>query len=311
MAKLKRFSGTPVSEGVRIEVGKYTVFAVRNVKKDITIRMRREPRSLLRTCMRIPFLRGATRFIRDIVRLFDGLGESAELRPHRPIRGTRVERSIARILHVHPQTIVTLVSAVLIPLILFAGVYAAPEGAEAFLRNHFSLSRAQLNGAVCAVRIVGVLLSIGFIGRLRVVRRLLMYKGAINKLINCYECKDEISMHTAAQYPIHTRRSEGTFMIIVLVISMVLFTWLRIDHIILAALARILVLLGVAAVVNEPFSALEAAELTLPVRIVRAPMDLLQHITVLEPHPQMLEVAVCAFQAVLGEQEQESEVNSL
>lgn len=309
MAKLKRFSGTPVSEGVRLEVGKYTVFAVRNVKKDITIRMRREPRNLLRTCMRIPFLRGATRFVRDIVRLFDGLGESAELRPHRPIRGTRVERGIARLFRVHPQTIVTLVSAILIPLILFACVYAAPEGAEAFLRNHYTLNRARLNAWVCTVRIIGTLLSIGLICRLRVVRRLLMYKGAINKLINCYECKDELSLTNAARYPIHTRRSEGAFMLTVLIISMIIFSMLRIDSIILSALARILVLLGAAAVVNEPFSALEASELTLPVRITRAPMDLLQHITVLEPHPQMLEVALCAFEAVLDEQE--SEVNSL
>ena len=45
--------------------------------------------------------------------------------------------------------------------------------------------------------------------------------------------------------------------------------------------------------------------MTLPVRITRAPMDLMQYITVLDPTEQMLEVAVCAFQAALGENDNE------
>jgi len=305
MAKLRRFSGTPVSEGVRLEVGKYTVFAVRNAQKDISVRMRREPRKLLRTCLRIPFLRGITRLIRDIIRLFDGISESAELNPNRPVRGTQAEKRIAKVLKVHPQSIVAWTSAILIPLILFAGLYAAPEGAEAILRDKFTLTRAQLNGIVCAVRIMGALMSIGLIGRLRVIRRLLMYKGAINKAINCYECKDEISIENVARYPIHTRRSEGTFLICVMILCMICFAWIRVDSILLGALVRIGIALAVAAVFNEPFAALESADMTLPVRITRAPMDLMQHITVLEPTEQMLEVAVCAFRAALGENDEE------
>lgn len=301
MAKLRRFSGTPVSEGVRIEVGKYTVFAVRNAKKDISVRMRREPRKMLRTLMRIPFVRGATRLFRDIFRLFDGLAESVELNPNRPVRGSKAERTFARLFRVHPQNVVAFTSAILIPLLLFLGMYAAPEGAEAFLSNHFLLSRARLNGIVCAVRIVGTLAAIAFICRLRVIRRLAMYKGAINKLINCYECHDEISMEAAEDYPIHTRRSEPAFLLTVMIFSMIIFSWIRLDNILLTLLARIVAVILVAAVINEPFASLEGSEMTLPVRIVRAPMDLLQHITTLEPHPQMLEVAVCAFQAALGE----------
>lgn len=301
MAKLRRFSGTPVAEGVRLETGKYTVFAVRNAQKDISVRMRREPRVFLRTCMRIPFLRGVVRLLRDIIRLFDGIGESAELDPHRPVRGSSAERSIARMFRIHPQSIVTLTSAILIPLILFLGIYAAPEGAEALLLNHFILSRAWLNGIVCALRICGTLLSIAAIGRLRVIQRLLMYKGAINKVINCYECKDSISVQSAARYPIHTRRSESAYLLSLMILCMIFFSLIRTEGLWLTLMIRIGVILLTAALFNEAFSALEAAEMTLPVRIVRTPIDLLQHITTLEPDPQMLEVAVCAFEAVLSD----------
>ena len=74
-------------------------------------------------------------------------------------------------------------------------------------------------------------------------------------------------------------------------------------------LLRILIVLAVAAVFNEPYSALESSEITLPVRIVRAPMDLFQYLTVLEPDARMLEVVVCAFNAALGEET--NEVNAV
>lgn len=305
MAKLKRFGGTPVSEGVRLEVGKYTVFAVRNASRDISVRMRREPRKLLKACMHIPFLRGATRLARDIVRFLDGLGEAAELNPHRAVRGTKAERAVARAFRVHPQSIVTLLSAILIPIIAFACLYAAPKGAEAFFQDYFSPTRAQLNWLVCIVRIAAALTGVGLVCRLRVINRLCMYKGAMNKVLNCYECRDEISMENAARYPIITRRSEPVFLMGVLIISLILFTFIRTEGVLLTALVRILIVLAVAAIFNEPYSALESADMTLPVRITRAPMDLMQHITVLEPTAQMLEVAVCAFQAALGESDKE------
>ena len=305
MAKLKRFSGTPVSEGVRLEVGKYTVFAVRNAQRDMSVRMRREPRRLLRICMHIPFVRGVTRLLRDIIRFFDGLAECAELNPHRPVRGAKPERGIARFLKVHPQSLVAFSSAILIPLILFAGLYAAPEGAEAFLQDRFELTRAVINGVTCAVRVIGMLVSVGIICRLRVIKRLCMYKGAINKAVNCYECRDELTMENIARYPIHARRSESAFVLSVLAVSMVLFALVPVMNPFITIGLRILIILAVAALINEPYSALEAAKPVLIVRIIRAPMDLLHYITTLEPHPQMLEVALCAFEAVLAEPEKE------
>lgn len=314
MAKLKRFSGTPVSEGVRLEVGKYTVFAVRNAQKDISVRLRREPRKLLRTCMRIPFLRGITRLLRDIIRFFDGLSESIELNPQKNVRGTAAEQGIARALKVHPQTIVAWTSALLIPICIFLGFYAAPEGAEALLLARFSLSRSTLNGIVCAVRIFGALLCIAAITRLRIVKRLSMYKGALNQALNCYECRDEITAENVARYPIHTRRSESAYLICIMILCMICFCWIRTEGVLLTLAVRIGITLLVAALFNEPYSALESADLSLPVRILRAPIDLMQYMTTLKPNGQMLEVVICAFEAVLSEENQakdDKEVNSL
>ena len=311
MAKLRRFSATPVAEGVRLEVGKYTVFAVRNEEKDVSVRVRREPRVLLRTLFRIPFVRGAVRLIRDVLRFFDGLGESAEFTPQRPVRGSKAEQAIASFLHISPQTLATLTSAILIPLIAAVCLYAAPAGLDHLLQRYFTIPRVWINIAVSAARAAGFLVGAGLLGRLRVFRRLLMYKGAINQVINCYECHEEVNAENAAKFPIHTRRSESAFLSCVMCISFFFFPLILPQGIALTALWRVLIILAVAAVLNEPFSALEDAKLTLPVRIARTPIDLLQHMTTMEPHPQMLEVAVCAFDAAMGKlgSETETEVN--
>ena len=209
MAKLKRFSGTPVSEGVRLEVGKYTVFAVRNEDKDISVRIRREPRKVLRTLLRIPFLRGIVRMLRDIYRFFDGIAESAELHPVKVHQGSAFTRKTAQILHAHPQSVCTFFSFCLLPVIAFLTLYAAPLGAEALLYDLTALPRPYINAIVCAFRIVSMLFGIWCAGRLRVFKRLLMYRGAINRAVNCYECRDEITVENAMQYPRKSRRITG------------------------------------------------------------------------------------------------------
>ena len=309
MAKLKRFSGTPVSEGVRIEVGKYTVFAVRNEDKDISVRIRREPRKALRTLMRIPLLRGITRLLRDIYRFFDGMNESAELHPQKAVQGGTFTRKTAKFLHVHPQSLCAFFSFCMIPVLAFLMLYAAPMGAEALLFDLTDLSRPWINAIVCAFRIVSLLTGIWCAGHLPVFKRMLMYKGAINQVTNCYECRDEITVENAMQYPRKSRRSEAGFLAGVAVCSIILFAFLKIDNIFLSALARVLIIFGAAALFNEPYAALEEAELNIATRIVRAPMDLIQHMTTMTPNAQVMEVAVSAFQAALGEGDEEVNEN--
>lgn len=309
MAKLKRFSGTPVSEGVRIEVGKYTVFAVRNEDKDISVRIRREPRKALRTMMRIPLLRGITRLLRDIGRFFDGMNESAELHPQKVNQGGAFARKTAKFLHVHPQSLCAFFSFLMLPVIAFLALYAAPLGAEALLYDLTTLTRPWINAIVCAFRILSLLAAVWCSTRLPVFKRLLMYKGAINQVTNCYERRDEISVENAMKYPLQSRRSEAGFLAGIAVCSIILFAFLKIDNIFLAALARILIIFGVAAVFNEPYAALEDAPMNLATRIVRAPMDLFQHMTTMEPNPQIVEVAVSAFQAALGKDDEEVNEN--
>lgn len=304
MAKLRHFDGSPVSEGIRVEVGKYTIFAVRNTDRDISVRQRREPRRAMRAVMHIPFARGAARLIRDIVRLFDGLNECRELKPLRPVHGTKAEQAIASALHVPAQSIVTLVSAILIPIIAFACLFTAPLSAQHLLNRYVELTNIQLGLVMAFVRSFCFLFAVWAVGHLRVMNRLLVYKGAFNKALNCYECRDDVTVQNAKQYPRFARRSESAFMISVVIICFFLFPFIRSANPIVYAITRVVVILLTAAIWNEPYSALEAAALTMPVRVIRAPFDAIQKMTTIEPDKRALEVAVCAFQTALGEIEE-------
>jgi len=309
MANNIHFRSSPVAEGVRLEIGRQTVFAVRNEKRDISIRIRREPRRFVRTAMRIPLLRGIVRLFMVIYTFLDGLNECAELRPHRNVKTNAFERALARMLHVSVQSLAMFQSALLAPLILVTLLILAPAGAEIFLHSTFDLSRAWTNGIVCAVRIFGMLVSIWSVGRLRGFNRLLMYRCAINKTLNCCECNEEPTIETVACYPRYARKSEAAFVIIVLIITLALSCCVRTEHVLWRMLARIGILLGVAAAVHEPLHIIEEAEVTPFITLIRTPYDFFQYMTTLEPPIQVLEVAVCAFRAGLDLPETEEERN--
>lgn len=309
MAKYIHFRSSPVAEGVRLEIGRQTIFAVRKEDRNIAVRKRREPRKFLRSLMRVPLLRGIVRLILSIYLFMDGLVESAELRPQCYVRTTKIERFIARILHVRPQSLVLFGSGLLTPIILGLFLLAAPRGAELLLLNSFTLTRAATNTIVCIIRILGLLISIWCLGRLRGFNRLLMYRCALNKVINCCECNEDPTIENAAGYPRYARHSEAAFIISVLIVTFALISCVRVEGVLASIAARIGILFGTAALLHEPIYALERAKINRVTRLLRVPYDFFQRMTTLEPPLQVIEVAVCAFRAGLDLPGTEEEAN--
>lgn len=85
MAKLKRVSGFPVAEGVRLDVGKYTILAVRNARKGhIAAHAPRARAGSPARSSASPLRAASPRLALDVARFFSGVSESAELDPQRP-----------------------------------------------------------------------------------------------------------------------------------------------------------------------------------------------------------------------------------
>ena len=300
MARKKRtlMSATPVAEGVRFRIGSATAFAVRRENKDVALRIRREKRPLRRLVQRIPFVRGMARLLLSVGDLIDGISESAELEPQRVIRGNRLERGFASLFRVHPESLVAFGSGLMVPVLLVGMMLALPMAIETFALPKVQLTRVQINAVMCAVRVLCTLMAVWMTGQLRVVNRLCMYRGAINKVLNAYEthrATPDIE-ETCAASRIY-RRSDAAFLVAVLAASLAAFTLIRTFTLPIQILVRVLIVFAAAGIVNEPIYLLERFTPANPLSVLRAPLMWLERLFVVEPHSQMVEVALCAFKA--------------
>ena len=288
----------PVAEGARFSVGSATAFAVRREEKDIALRIRRERRPLRQALSRMPFARGMQRLALSTFGLIDGISESAELEPQRIAKGTKGERSFAELFQFHPEKLVALGSGILIPIILVALICGLPMAVERWILPNFDLSGGWTNAVMCVCRILGAWLGLFLCGHLRGVKRLCMYRGAINKVLNAYEsARRAPTLDEVLEAPYIYHRSDAAFLMVVLALSIVAFTLIRTFTLPVQLLVRVLTVVAVAGIVNEPIQALERLKPTHPLSRLLVPFTWLERMFVIEPHSQMAEVALCAFNA--------------
>ncbi len=296
---ISEISANPVSEGVRFTLGGATAFAVRQESKDVALRIRRGGHTARQTLARIPFVRGIARFIYGVADLMGGLTESADLAPQRITRGFAWEQCLARWMRLRPESMIAFGSGVLAVIILAGLLFALPLGIEKLVYlNPYPLPRPAENAIVCLSRIIGLLLSLALVARLRVMRRLRMYQGAINKVINTYQGGGgHVTVEAAKDAFYLSPRCDMAFITLVLCLSIAAYAAVRTYTLPVQLLVRTLMTLAIAGVVNEPVAALERLSPDAPAAPLIEPMLWLQRLFAAEPHEQMVEVAVFAFNA--------------
>ena len=296
---ISEISANPVSEGVRFTLGGATAFAVRQETKDVALRIRRGGQPGRRVLSRIPILRGMGRFVFGITDLVGGLSESADLEPQHITRGARWEQTAARWMRIRPESMIAFGSGILLVVILAALLFGLPMGVEKLVYlNPVPLPRYVENGIVCLSRIAGLLGALAIIPRLRVLRRLCMYQGAINKVINTYQDNGgHVTLEAAKEAWYISPRCDMAFITLVLCLSIIAYAFVRTYTVPVQLLVRVLLTLAIAGLVNEPIQALENMTPDAPAAPLIEPMLWLQRLFTAEPHEQMVEVAVFAFNA--------------
>ena len=289
---------SPVAEGVRFQIGSATAFAVRKENKDVALRIRREYHPLRDGMERIPFLRGIVRLVSNTFDFLDGVAESAQLMPQQIVKGSRFEQRFAELFRVRSTSLVAVGSAFVILLMLAGFVGAGPWALVRYVLPQFELPRPAINAIACAARVLMGLLSALLIPRLRIVNRLCMYRGAINQVLNApAEADGHIQREKAEKASHLSRHSDAAFAVTVLLLSVITFALVRTFTLPVQLLVRALIVLCVAAVVNEPLRLLENAKPGGFVNFLLAFHLWLERRLVRKPHEQMVEVAVYAYNA--------------
>ena len=296
---ISEISANPIAEGVRFTLGGATAYAVRQESKDVALRIRRGGHTARQALARIPFVRGIARFVYGVTDLMGGLAQSADLAPQHITRGCRWEQNLARWMRIRPESLIAFGSGVLAVVILIGLLFALPLGIEKLVYlNPYPLPRPAENAIVCLSRIVGLLLALALVVRLRVMRRLRMYQGAINKVVNTYQGGGgHVTVEEAKDAFYLCPRCDMAFIALVLCLSVAAYAAVRTYTLPVQLLVRALLTLAIAGVVNEPVAAIERLSPDAPAAPLMEPLLWLQRLFVAEPHEQMVEVAVFAFNA--------------
>ncbi len=151
--------------------------------------------------------------------------------------------------------------------------------------------------------IEGILRLAIFIGYVAVIslmediRRVYMYHGAEHKCINCIEHGLDLTVENVKKSSKQHKRCGTSFMLIVMVISIFFFMFIRVDSGILRLLLRIL-LIPVIAGVSYEFIRLAGRSDNAIVNVLSRPGMWLQNLTTKEPDEEMIEVGIASVEAV-------------
>ncbi len=133
---------------------------------------------------------------------------------------------------------------------------------------------------------------------LKDIRRVWMYHGAEHKTISCYESKMPLTVENVRKFSKHHPRCGTAFMFIILILSIIVFSFIPKFNIILDLLTRLACVPLLAGLSYEVihWSAKHDNMLT---RALSWPGLMLQRLTTKEPDDSMLEVAIAAMVPVI------------
>ncbi len=295
--------GQAVMEGVMMASPERVAIAVR--RSDGKVALKTRPRVLLSKkypVLGIPVIRGVVNFV---YQLYDGvktLTDSAEMAGMDAEEPSEFEKKLARFFHTDPDKVM-MVMAVVLALVLAIGLFfVIPTAIESLLKRVIG-SRLALNLLGGVVRICVFLGYVLAVSQLKEIRRVFMYHGAEHKSIHCLEHGEELTVENAQKYTTLHPRCGTSFLVIVMLISIFIFTLLGNNsaNVFARVGSRLLLLPVVAGLSYELLQWLGRAEDNWFVRALKWPGLMTQKITTKQPTDDMVEVALISLKAALGD----------
>ena len=151
-----------------------------------------------------------------------------------------------------------------------------------------------IEGIVKIIIFIGYLLLISL---MKDIQRTFMYHGAEHKCINCIETGKVLTVENVASSSRFHKRCGTSFLLIVMVISIVFFVLIRTDIVWLRYVIRLL-LVPVIAGISYEFIRLAGKSENKFINLLSKPGLWMQKITTKEPTDDMIEVAIKAVEAV-------------
>ncbi len=289
--------GQAVIEGVMMRNEKRYAIACRREDGTMVVRDYHVGREFSKPFKRIPFVRGFFAFIDSLVIGLKVLNLSSEIYLDEDSGlDSSSDGAVDDQKSGNTGLIVTILSFA-VGLILAFGLFTVlPSALAGFVPGieHRFVLRAAIEG-ICRIAIfIGYLF---LISRMKDIQRVFCYHGAEHKSINCIEADLPLDVEHVKTCPTAHRRCGTSFLFFVVIVSVIVGVFIRVDTLWLRVLIRLLLLPLVSGISYEILRLAGRSDYRW-VRALSAPGLLLQKLTVKEPDDSMIECAIASVEAV-------------
>jgi uncharacterized protein YqhQ len=288
--------GQAVIEGVMMRNKNILAVAVRNEKGKIILKKEK-----IKTyyAQKIPFVRGIIAFFQTLSIGIKTLTHSSNI-----ALGEDEQFDSKEIIGIIALSLLFVISFfVLVPYII-TSVIGFNEATQPVLFNVID----------SVIKIAFFLIYVVVIGSLKDVKRVFQYHGAEHKAVNCYEAGKKLTVQNVKKYSTIHARCGTSFIMLVLVVGIVLFTFIAptvlyffptigglslVVQKIIFFTVRILFLLPIASISYEILKLTGAHKENMFLHTINYPGMLFQKLTTQEPDNKQIEVAIVALEKVL------------
>lgn len=191
---------------------------------------------------------------------------------------------------------ISLVLSIVFSILLF---FILPTALTSLVKKTISSNVLVLNIIEGIIRVIIFIGYIFIVGKLEDIKRVYQYHGAEHKTIFCYESGIDLTPENAKKFGRLHPRCGTNFLFLVMVISIIIFSFTGWQSIGQRVISRVLLLPVVSGVTYEVIKWLGKSNSKIS-KIIAWPGLLLQKITTQEPDESMLEVAITSLKAAEG-----------
>lgn len=293
--KKTSIGGQAVIEGVMMKGPEDIAIAVRKPDGEITLK-KEKLKSNRKNISKIPIIRGMYAFVDSMVIGVKALSYSAEFFEEEEV--VKEKKKPSKLDDFMEKNMIPI--AVLVSIAFSVGLFILlPTLVVSFIGNAVR-TPLLMNLVEGIVRIIIFLAYIALISRMKDIARVFEYHGAEHKSIFCYENGEELTVENVRKYKRLHPRCGTSFLFIVMIVSILLFSLFKWPNILVRLVTRIALLPIVAGISYEIIKWAGRSDSKL-VCIVSAPGLWLQKITTREPDDSQIEVAIAALKNVLVE----------
>ncbi len=293
--------GQAVMEGVMMQGPDRIALAMRLPSGELYLKTKKKGKES--KAAKIPFIRGIVAFVNALVNGMGTLMESADiLEEYAPEEYAeepgRLEKWINKKFGEKAAWNFLMASALLFAVAIAIVFFVIlPTWAVNFLGKWISSSIA-LNFIEGVLRIVMFVAYVAAIRSMKDIKTLFRYHGAEHKTIHCYENDRVLCPENAEEFYTLHPRCGTSFLVFVLIISLLLFSFLGWPNLAIRIISRILLIPVIASISFELLRWAGRSNGKI-VRILSWPGLQLQRLTTAEPNRDQLEVAILSLKAVL------------